>query len=81
MVEYLPLPETNESLDGGFKYALFHDYLGKLSNFDQYSSKGLNPPTSNESHPKKCWDVSFLKNAPKFIGEKIGETLGSVRAS
>ena len=46
-------------LGGGFKDFYVHPYLGKISNFDQYFSKGLKPPIRRAFHDFSVFYGSF----------------------
>ena len=51
-------PFVNKNLGGGFKYFIFSPLLGEDSQFDQYFSEGLKPPTRQSANFK---DFSLVK--------------------
>ena len=56
-------------LGGGFKYFLFSPLVGEDSQFDEYFSDGLKPPTS------LCffivWGIPFQKSSQYFFGKGL----------
>ena len=63
----------NSALGGGFKCFLFSPLLGEDSQFDEYFSKGLKPPTRKFCwlRRKRCWRWADKQNPCFFATHRI----------
>ena len=50
MPEKMRIESQQQNLGGGFQYFLFSPLFGEDSHFDVYFSKGLKPPTRNQTN-------------------------------